>query len=44
LFCLILLLFSLDFIKTNFALKRLFFIYLYFASYLMINFAKNILI
>ena len=44
LFCLILLLFSLDFIKTNFDLKRLFFIYLYFASYLMVNFAKNILI
>ena len=44
LFCLILLLFSIDFIKKNFALKRIFFIYLYFGSYLMINFAKNILI
>ena len=44
LFCLILLLFSLDFIKKDFALVRLIFIYLYFASYLMINFAKNILI
>ena len=44
LFCLILLLFSIDFIKKNFALKRIFFIYLYFASYLMVNFAKNILI
>lgn len=43
-FLLILLLFSIDFIKKNFDLKRLFFIYLYFASYLIVNFAKNILI
>ncbi len=44
LFCLILLLFSIDFIKKNFALKRLGFIYLYFASYLIVSFVKNILI
>ena len=44
LFFLILLLFSFDFIKKNFDIKRIFLIYLYFASYLMVNFAKNILI
>ena len=44
LFFLILLLFSFDFIKKNFDIKRIFLIYLYFASYLVVNFAKNILI
>ena len=44
LFFLILLLFSFDFIKKNFDIKRFFLIYLYFASYLVVNFAKNILI
>ena len=44
LFFLILLLFSFDFIKKNFDIKRIFLIYLYFASYLVVNYAKNILI
>ena len=44
LFFLILLLFSIEFINKNFALKRLFFIYLYFTLYLIVSFAKNILI
>jgi hypothetical protein len=44
LFFLILLLFSLNLINKNFNVKRVFFIYLYFISYVVINFAKNILI
>jgi len=44
LFFLILLLFSLNLINKNFNLRRVFFIYLYFISYVVINFAKNILI